>query len=126
MTGMLSRKFRTQQGFMLVDTLLGLAIVGVFVTTLLSSISTGLIGLRTSEEAAMGESLVRSQLESLKSQTYLSGGGYSLISTPTGYSTVVAVESISGVDPSDMQQVAVTVFHNSKVIRVIKNFKVNR
>lgn len=126
MTSMLSGKLQTQRGFMLLDALLGLAIVGVFVTTLLSSISTGFIGLRTSEEVAIAESLVRSQLESLKSQTYLSVGGYSLVSAPSGYTTAVAVESISGVDPSAMQQVAVTVFHNSKVIRVIKNFKVNR
>ncbi|MDO8637893.1 MAG: hypothetical protein Q7R34_16945, partial [Dehalococcoidia bacterium] len=80
MTSMLSGKLQTQRGFMLLDALLGLAIVGVFVTTLLSSISTGLIGLRTSEEVAIAESLVRSQLESLKSQTYLSVGGYSLVS----------------------------------------------
>lgn len=126
MTGRKKRKLPIQRGFMLVDTLLGLAILGIFLTTLMGTISTGFIGIKTLEEAAIAENLVRSQLESVKGEVYLSGGGYSVVPAPTGYSVSVAAESITGVDPVAMQQVAVTVSHGNKVVRVMRDFKVNR
>lgn len=117
---------QTQRGFALVDTLLGLVILGVFITTLLSALSTGFIGLKTSQDVSVAESLARSQMENIKGQGYLTAGGYSQIVSPSGYSIGIAAETISGVDPSQMQQVAVTVSHGSEVIRVLRDFKVNR
>ena len=117
---------RTQRGFALVDTLLGLVILGVFITTLLSALSTGFIGLKTSQDVSIAESVARSQMENIKGQGYLPAGNYQLIVSPSGYSIGVVAESISGVDPSQMQQVAVTVSHGSEVIRVLRDFKVNR
>ena len=108
------------------DTLLGLAIVGVLVTTLLSSLSTGMIGLKNAQEIVIAESLMRSQLESIKGQSYSSAGEYTLITAPTGYTITSGIETISGANPNAMQQVVVTINHGSKVLRVVRDFKVNR
>lgn len=108
------------------DTLLGLAITGVFLATFLGSVSAGFIGLKTSQDVAMAESLVRSQLESIKGQSYLSAGGYSTVASPPGYSIAVDIEPVLGADPAALQQIVVSIYRGSKSIKVVSSIKVSR
>lgn len=120
------KSFKTQRGFALVDTLVGLAILGVFVVTLLGATSAGLLGLVAAREEAVSESLTRSQLEYIKSQTYQAAGGYAVVTSPSDYSITAQVGTISGTDPNTIQEIVVTVYRSDKVVRVISDFKVNR
>lgn len=117
---------RTQKGFMLVDTLVGMAIMGIFIVTVLGAMSAGLLGLMTAQDVGIAESITRSQLESIKGETYDAGGGYSSVATPSNYSVTVATASVAGTDINTIQEVTVTVFRGSKVLRETKNFKVSR
>ncbi|MBI4287738.1 MAG: hypothetical protein HY671_04820 [Chloroflexi bacterium] len=110
----------------MVDTLVGVGIMGVFVVTVLGAVSAGVMGLNVAQDAAVAESVTRSQLESVKSQVYVVGGGYPAVVVPSGYSVAVGTAAVSGTDPNTIQQVSVTIYRGAKVVRVTNDFKVNR
>lgn len=118
--------FQTQRGLVLIDALVALGIFGVFVTTLLGSLSTGALGLKVIKEGAMAESLARSQMEYIKGQSYQAAGGYAIIAAPQEYPTSAATEPVSGLDINSIQRIVVTIYHSGEVIRVVEGFKVNR
>ncbi len=110
----------------MVDTLVGVFIMGVFVVTLLGAISAGFVGLNVAQDAAVSESLTRSQLEHVKVLPYLSGGGYTTVAAPTGYSISVTTGAVPAADPNTIQQVTVTILKGAQAVRVTNDFKVNR
>ena len=123
---MAKKKLFKQRGFLLVDTLVGVFIMGVFVVTLLGAISAGFVGLNVAQDAAVSESLTRSQLEHVKVLPYLSGGGYTTVAAPTGYSISVTTGAVPDADPNTIQQVTVTILKGAQAVRVTNDFKVNR
>lgn len=123
---MTRRNVCSQKGFMLVDTLVGLGIMGVFVVTLLGALSAGLLGVMAAQDAGVAESITRSQLEYIKGQPYQAGGGYASIAVPTNYSVAVGTATVPGTDINSIQEVTVTVYRGSKVVRETRNFKVSR
>lgn len=68
---------RGQKGFLLIDVLVGLAIVGVITVAFLSGLTTTLKGVSLSQERVSVESLVKSQIEYIKTQAYVAVGDYS-------------------------------------------------
>lgn len=123
---MTRRNVRIQKGFMLVDTLVGLGIMAVFVVTLLGALSAGLLGVMAARDAGMAESITRSQLEDIKGQPYQAAGGYTSVAVPPSYSVSIGTAAVPGTDISSIQEVTVTVYRGSKVVRETKDFKVSR
>ena len=83
----------SSRGFTMVEIVIAIALIGVIAVAILSALSTASMALIIADERATAESLARSQMENVKSQTYnyTSEGGESIytkipdIDIPYGY-----------------------------------------
>jgi Tfp pilus assembly protein PilV len=115
-----------QDGVGLVETLVAVAILGVTLVTLLAAISTGSIGIATTEERVTAENLARSQLEYAKSQSYLTApASYATVTPPAGYAVSADATSIPEGD-SSVQMVTVTVTRDGDTLLTTEGYKVDR
>ncbi|MBA7683783.1 hypothetical protein ES703_92168 [subsurface metagenome] len=80
---------RGQKGFLLIDVLVGLAIVGVITVAFLSGLTTTLKGVSLSQERVSVESLVKSQIEYIKTQAYVAVDDYSPDDPDNRYEIVI-------------------------------------
>ena len=80
---------RGQKGFLLIDVLVGLAIVGVITVAFLSGLTTTLKGVSLSQERVSVESLVKSQIEYIKTQAYVAVDDYSPDDPDNRYEVIV-------------------------------------
>jgi Tfp pilus assembly protein PilV len=116
-----------QDGVGLVETLVAVAILGVTLVTLLAAISTGSIGVATTEERVTAENLARSQLEYTKSQAYLAAPTpYATVTPPFGYTVSVENTSIPEATNSSVQKITVTVERDGDTLMIVEDFKVDR
>jgi len=65
-----------QQGFTLIETLIGVALLGAIGVALFSGLSTGYKSQAISQERTYAESLAKSQVEYIKDQEYISVVNY--------------------------------------------------
>lgn len=115
-----------QDGVGLVETLVAVAILGVTLVTLLAAISTGSIGVATTEERVTAENLARSQLEYTKSQAYLTApASYATVTPPAGYTVSAEATSIPEGDIS-VQKITVTVARDGDTLLTVEDYKVDR
>ena len=115
-----------QEGVGLVETLVAVAILGVTLVVLLTAISTGSIGVATTEERVTAENLARSQLEHTKSQAYQAApASYPTVTVPAGYAVSAEATAISGGD-SSIQQITVTVSRDGDTLMTVEDYKVDR
>lgn len=117
-----------QEGIGLVETLIAVAILGVTLVVLLAAISTGSVGVATTEERVTAENLARSQLEYTKSQPYSTApASYATVTPPAGYTVSADATSIpeAGGDNS-VQMITVTVTRDSETLLTVEDFKVDR
>ncbi len=115
-----------QEGVGLVETLIAVAILGVTLVVLLTAISTGSIGVATTEERVTAENLARSQLEYTKSQAYQAApASYATVTPPTGYAVTAAATSIPEGD-SAIQKITVTVTRDGETLLTVEDYKVDR
>jgi Tfp pilus assembly protein PilV len=115
-----------QDGVGLVETLVAVAILGVTLVTLLAAISTGSIGVATTEERVTAENLARSQLEYTKSQPYSTApASYATVTPPAGYAISAEATSIPEGD-SSIQKITVTVTRDSDTLLTVEDYKVDR
>jgi type II secretory pathway pseudopilin PulG len=118
---------RSERGVGLVETLVAVAVLGLALTVLVVGVSTGSLGVATTEERVTAENLARSQLEYTKSLEYVTAPGAYPIVTPAAadYSLSVQTESIPGAG-SDIEKVTVTVARGGETLMVVEGFKVDR
>jgi Tfp pilus assembly protein PilV len=126
----LGRAAGNQEGVGLVEVLVAVAIVGMTVVALLAALSTGSIGVATSDEQVTAANLARSQLEYTRSQPY--ADFYETVTPPAGYAVSVQTASVPdatsvpGADSTTIQKITVTVTRNSETLLTVEDFKVDR
>lgn len=117
---------RGEAGIGLVEVLVGTALLALTLVAFLSALSTGSIGVRTTEERVVAENLARSQLEYAKSLPFLaSPASYATVTPPAGYGVTSSASSIPAGD-SAVQLITVTVSRGSDVLLTVEDFKVDR
>ena len=133
--------FADEKGTSMVELLVSVAIIAIVFTAFLSALSTANLGVALVRERVTAENLARSQLECIQGHPYIPGAA------PISYTTTCSVTQLSSYpidvsisywdsptetfvsDPladSGMQWITVTIFHNSKQVFTIGNYKADR
>jgi prepilin-type N-terminal cleavage/methylation domain-containing protein len=122
--------FKSEKGFSLIETLIGLVIFGLIEIAILSSLAASSRANVTNANLTRAESLARSQMEFVKSQTYINDPNpvYQTIATPLGYSFVTPMAARVGDSGNDiyLQKIIVSVQHDNHTLFTITDYKVNR
>ncbi len=114
---------KNQEGFSLVETAIGLTIIGLIGVAILMSLAATARSNVANSNLTQAESLARTQIEYIQSQPYSSGSSYQVIDTPAGYS--FATPMVSTVN-TGLQKITVTVRYNSKTLISFADYKVDR
>lgn len=126
LAGLTRRLLDGQEGVGLVEVLVAVAILGVTLVALLTAISTGSLGVATTEERVTAENLARSQLEYTKSQAFLPApASYATVTPPTGYTVSADAVSIPE-GASTIQKITVTITRNGETLLTVEDYKVDR
>ena len=117
---------RAQRGFILIETLVGIAIIGTTVLAGLVALSTASIASRQVSEATQSAVLAVSQIELIKTEPYVpTGNAYPSISAPAGYTVTNSTSPYPGGN-QNFQYVTVQVLFDGEVIREQNMVKINR
>ncbi len=115
-----------QEGVGLVEVLVAVASLGATLVAFLTAISTGSIGVATTEERVTAENLARSQLEYTKTQAYLPApASYATLTPQTRYPDSPHADSIPEGDTA-IQKITVTVTRNGETLLTVEDYKVDR
>ena len=118
--------FQQQKGLGLAETLVAVAILGTAVVTFIAALAAGTIAVGAQDEETVIQRLARSQLEYIKSYTYIRGArSYPTIAVPEDYALAVAVSSVPGTD-ANLQKITVTVSRDSQILFTVSDYKVNK
>ncbi len=128
-----------EAGVSLIEAVIALALLGLIAASFLGGLATGSKGTVTADEQATAESLVRSEMEYVKSQAYIDyadpgHGSYTLITTPGDYSvevTAIPLDPATGLplgpdQDQGMQKITVTAKRNGNSLLTIADYKVDR
>ena len=128
---------QNEAGVTLIETLIALALLGMIAAPFLNALATASKATFICDERATAESLARSQMEYVKSQSYINytepgHQEYILITTPANYSvgiTVVPIDPDTGQTAEQdkgIQRTSITVKYNNKPVLTIENYKVDK
>jgi prepilin-type N-terminal cleavage/methylation domain-containing protein len=118
----------SQLGMTLIEVLIALGILAAVATVFLSSMSTSTKAVMVTQEQVSGESLAKSQMESIKQQDYRVDQQYTEISEPPGYAIQIAVERLdprhdaSG-DDEGLQEITINITHGEKTVFTLEGYK---
>jgi Tfp pilus assembly protein PilV len=117
-----------EEGLGLVEVLVAVAIVGMTLVALLAAISTGSIGVTTTDSEVTAANLARSQLEYTRSQPYAEvPTEYATVTPPAGYTVSVQAASIpEPVTDANIQKITVIVARDGKTLATVEDYKVKR
>jgi type II secretory pathway pseudopilin PulG len=117
---------RGERGLGLVESLAAVAVLGAAVVAFVVALSTGSIAVRESDQEAVAQSLVRSQLECIKNYPYNPAATtYPKIAEAEGYNISIEVSPIPDTD-TNIQKVTVTISRDGEEILTVEDYKVNR
>ncbi len=118
-----------ERGVTLAETLVALAIFGLVAVVFLTGLATSSKAVMVSQERVAAESLAKSQMESIKSDSYSVSGNYSKTDIPIDLSDQgydidwpPDVQELS----SGLQKVVIIVMHNGEAILQLEDYKVDR
>lgn len=127
-SGWMVTYFRGERGFGLVDAVISVFVLGVVAVAFTLALSTGAAGAGETDRQGMALGIAMSQLEYVKSLSYVSGSGsYPSISVPSGWAVTAvrsAIPEASG-NP-DIQKITVTVTRGGVTVLTVEDYKVNR
>jgi len=130
------RLFRKQTGFTLIETLIGLALLGIIAVAFLSGLSTTSKGVMVSQERVAAESLAKSQIESIKAQDYIPVAEYDpltkryeLIDIPadlvaSGYSIEIKPPETIISEVVELQSITITIKRDARGKLIISVYRV--
>jgi len=134
-----------QKGVTLIETLVALALLGIFGVAFLSAISTSAITMASTQRNVDVEGLARAQMEYTKNCNYdphdygppeippdyttldelVPGNPYAIV-IPTGYSINVTATALDLSSDTGIQKITVTVSKDGGALLVMEGYKVNR
>jgi type II secretory pathway pseudopilin PulG len=130
--------FRGQKGFLLIEILVGLALLGIITVAFLNGLTTTFKGVSVSQERVSAESLAKSQIEYIKTQYYIAvvdynpDNRYELIDIPAdlaaaGYSVEInPLETVlSEAGGYELQNITVVVKRNDKGKLTVSIYRVS-
>ncbi|MDD4858737.1 MAG: type II secretion system protein [Dehalococcoidales bacterium] len=121
---------KAERGFILIETLVALAILGIVAVALLSGMATTTKATVITSEQAIADSLVRSEIEYVKSCAYQSHPAtYPIdgsMDIPAGWTVPAPSTSLVHVSDDGIQQVTVSATRNGKTVLSVKIYKVDR
>ena len=133
--------FRGQKGFLLIEILVGLALLGIITVAFLNGLSATAKGVSVSQERVSAESLAKSQIEYIKLQDYVPvadynpddpANRYELIDTPAdlaaaGYSVEINPPEIVLTEAGgyELQNITVAVKRDGKGKLVVSIYRVS-
>ena len=114
-----------QRGESLIETLVGVTLLGGIATVFLLGISTALTASGEVSEDYTAENLARVQMEEIKSLPYSDSNTYPLaVSPPAEYTVSISVIDESPIEhPSTLQRIVVTVSRQGRTILVLESYK---
>jgi len=127
---LLCRLVGREEGTTLLEILVALVLLGVISVAFLSALMTTARSSYSADQRAMAESLARSQMEYVKSTTYVAGATQYPVSptmtAPQGWIVPPATaEALSSPD-GGIQRVTVEVERNGITVVTLQGYKVNR
>ncbi len=115
-----------QSGVILLETLVGIAVISTTVLTGLVALSTASVTSQKVAEDTQGSVAAISQIELIRTLPYVATGGtYTSITPPTGYTVTNSTAAYPGGN-ADIQNVTVTVTFNGEVVQQQTIVKINR
>lgn len=117
---------RSQRGFVMIEMMLAVAIVGTAMLAVVAAFSTASATAQHVEGATTGEWVATSQIELIKTATYvLTPGTYTSVAAPVGFAISNSTSAVTGGD-ENIQIVTVTVTRNGENVYTTSAMKVNR
>jgi prepilin-type N-terminal cleavage/methylation domain-containing protein len=123
---------KKEKGFSLIEVIIAIAILGIIGVAFFSGLGTASRVTYTADERATAENLARSQMEYVKEQPYLVGGGYDEIDLseyPASYDIDVIANPLAGA-LSGIQEIVVQVYHQGTdpedLVFELRDYKVDR
>ena len=112
-------------GFLLVESLVAIALVSTLAIALLKATETGYLAKRAYDVRATADVVARNQMESVLAQPYQApGGSYQVASTPAGFSVAVAALTYDATTTTEI--VRVTVSHLGTTVRTVQTIRTQR
>jgi len=114
---------RGQKGQTLIEVLIAIALLGMIAVPFLTALSTSSRALIIADERTTAESLVRSEIEYVKSQEYNATGNYTDIADadiPVGFD--VSLSNVTNLEDG-LQKITVTVWRDGEVVLVTSTYK---
>ena len=133
----------SEKGFTFIETLILLALMGVFAVGLLSAMSMAFTTVLVGQERVTAESLAKSQLESIKTQSYVSASDYDPADPANCYEVIDIGDTLVDrgyeveIDPPEtvvspeqgkfeLQSITVAVERDGEAMITISEYKVGR
>ena len=119
--------FGSQSGMTMVEQLVVLGIVALALTAALAAVGTGARGLTTTASQNQALALAVSQMEHVKSQTFISSATTYATGpvVPAAYTLSTAVSAVPGASTS-VQKVTVSIVRNGKTVMTLEDLKLDR
>ena len=115
-----------QRGFMLLESLVAVAIIGTGILAAVASLSTSSTATLEARENATSAWLGTSQIELIKDAAFVpTPGTYPTVTPPTGYTVQNTTTSISGLD-NFIQDVTIQIFKDGELISSVTMVKIDK
>lgn len=129
-TGFLS-PLNGQRGLTLIETLIALAILAAVAVVFLVGMTTSTRGVTVTQEQVSGESLAKSQMESIKQQAYRVDQLYTKLDQdqiPIGYDIGIMVQPMNPRgdtthNDDGLQRITITITHGGKTVFTLEGYK---